>query len=55
MKPAAPVLTLGTFTTGSGAPLSSPEVQRQITTVLWEVAQRTTQPKPQPATAAKPA
>jgi predicted pyridoxine 5'-phosphate oxidase superfamily flavin-nucleotide-binding protein len=51
MKPAAPVLILGTFTTGSGAPLSSPEVQRQLAATLLKIARPTTQPTP----SAKPA
>jgi hypothetical protein len=51
MKPAAPVLTLGTFTTGSGAPLSSPEVQRQMAATLLAIPR----PVSQPAPSAKPA
>jgi thymidine phosphorylase len=46
-----PALTLGTFTTGSGAPVTSPEVQRQLAAALVKIAC----PAAQPATAAKPA
>jgi thymidine phosphorylase len=46
-----PALTLGSLTTGSGAPLTSPEVQRQLAVALIKIAC----PAAQPTTAAKPA